>query len=77
MILYYLGVSLVMEQRAVVRCSTVKKLFVRYIKAELEEVCGHEALSLLAVKKWRKQSVNGRSPWKTIMVGKTALKRSL
>jgi hypothetical protein len=28
--------------------------------AELKEVRGHEVLSLSAVKKWRKQLVNGR-----------------
>jgi transposase len=51
---------LVMEQRAVVRFLTLRKLSARDITAKLEGVYGHEALSLLAVKKWRKRFVNGR-----------------
>jgi hypothetical protein len=49
-----------MEQRAVVRFLTLKKLSARDIIADLEGVYGHEALSLSAMKKWRKRFVNGR-----------------
>jgi transposase len=49
-----------MEQRAVVRFLTLKKLSARDIMAELEGEYGHEALSLSAVKKWRKRFVNVR-----------------
>jgi transposase len=49
-----------MEQRAVVRFLTLKKLSARDITAELEGVYEHEALSLSAVKKWCKRFVNGR-----------------
>jgi hypothetical protein len=51
-----------MEQCAVVQVLTLKKLFVRNVTAELEGVCGHEALSLWAVKKWRERFVDGRIP---------------
>jgi hypothetical protein len=40
---------------------TLKKLSARDATAELEEVYGHEALCLLAVKKWRKRFVNERT----------------
>jgi transposase len=50
----------VMEHRAVVRFFTRKKLSARDATAELEEVHRHEALSLSAVKKWRKRFVNRR-----------------
>jgi hypothetical protein len=43
--------SLVMEQRLAVRCVILKKLPARNITAELDGAYGHEALSLLAVKK--------------------------
>jgi hypothetical protein len=49
-----------MEQRAVVRFLTLKTLSARAIRTELEAVYGHEALSLAAVKKWRKRFLNGR-----------------
>jgi hypothetical protein len=39
---------------------TFKKSSARDITAELEEVYGHEALSLSAVKKWGKWFVNDR-----------------
>jgi hypothetical protein len=45
---------------SVVRFFTLKKLFAKDIRAELEEVYGHEALCLLAVKKWCKRFANGR-----------------
>jgi hypothetical protein len=59
---------LVMDQRTVVRFLTLKTLSARDITAELEEVYGHEALSLSVVKKWCKRFVNGRitlegDPW--------------
>jgi hypothetical protein len=50
-----------MEQHAVIRFMTLKKLFARDISAELEGMYGHEALSLSAVKKWRKRFVDGRT----------------
>jgi hypothetical protein len=40
-----------MEQRAVVRFLTLKKLSARDITAELEGMYGYEVLSLLAVRK--------------------------
>jgi hypothetical protein len=49
-----------MGQAALVRFLTLKKLSGSDITAELEGVYGHEALSLSAVKKWRKRFVNGR-----------------
>jgi hypothetical protein len=49
-----------MEQRAIVRFLTPKKLSARDIMAELEGVYGHEALSLSVVKKGRKRFVSGR-----------------
>jgi hypothetical protein len=49
-----------MEQRAVVRSLTLKKLSARDITAELERVYGHEALSQSAMKKCRKRFVKGR-----------------
>jgi hypothetical protein len=60
--------SLVTEQRVVIQFLTLKRLFARDVTAELEGVYGHEALSLSAVKKWRKRFVNGRitledDPW--------------
>jgi hypothetical protein len=48
-----------MEQRAVVRFLTLKKLSAKDITAELEGVDGHEALCLSAVRKWRKRLANG------------------
>jgi hypothetical protein len=49
-----------MEQPAVVRFLILKRLSARDITAELVGVYGHAALSLSAVKKWRKRFVNGR-----------------
>jgi hypothetical protein len=49
-----------MEQHAIVRFFTLKKLSAKDIRAELERVYGHEALSLLAVKEWRKHFTNER-----------------
>jgi hypothetical protein len=49
-----------MEQRAVVRFLTLKKLSAMDIMAELEAMYGYETLSLSAVKKWRKRFINGR-----------------
>jgi hypothetical protein len=54
------GSSLIMEQCAVVQFLTLRKLSVMDIMVELNGVCGHEALSLSAVRKWRKRFVNGR-----------------
>jgi hypothetical protein len=50
-----------MEQRAIVRFFTLKKLSAKDIRAELEGVFGHEVLSLSAVKKWPKRFANGRN----------------
>jgi hypothetical protein len=52
--------SRLMEQRTVVRFFTLKKLSARDIRGELEDVYGYAALSLSAVKKWRKPFANGR-----------------
>jgi hypothetical protein len=49
-----------MEQRAIVQFLILKKLSAMDITAELEGLYGHEAPSLSAVKKWRKQFCNGR-----------------
>ena len=49
-----------MEQRAVVRFFTLKRTKAKDIKTELDEVYGKEALSLSAVKKWRKRFADGR-----------------
>jgi hypothetical protein len=48
----------VIEQRAAVRFLTLKKVSAIDITVELEGVHGREALSLSAVKKWRKRFVN-------------------
>jgi hypothetical protein len=49
-----------MEQLAVVRVLTLKKLSAKNIIAELKGVYEYEALSLAAVKNWRKRSANQR-----------------
>jgi transposase len=49
-----------MEQRTVVRFLTLKKLSAGDITIELEEVYGHEALSLSAVNNWCKRFMNKR-----------------
>jgi hypothetical protein len=49
-----------MELPAIVRFLTLKKLFAWDMMAELERVHGSKALSLSAVKKWRKRFANGR-----------------
>jgi transposase len=49
-----------MKQHPFVRFLALKNLSVRDITAELEGMYGHEALSLSAVKKWRKRFINGR-----------------
>jgi hypothetical protein len=49
-----------MQQRAIVRFLTLKKLFARDITSELQGISGREALFLSAVKVWRKRFANGR-----------------
>jgi transposase len=49
-----------MEQRALIRFLTLKKLSARDVTAELEGVYGRELLSFSVVKKWCKQFANGR-----------------
>jgi hypothetical protein len=49
-----------MDHLVVVQFLTLKKLSARDITAELEGMYGHEALSLSAAKKFRKQFVNRR-----------------
>jgi hypothetical protein len=49
-----------MEQRAIVRLLTLKKVSAMDSTAELKVLYGREALSLSAVRKWCRQSVNGR-----------------
>jgi hypothetical protein len=55
-----LDCSFVMQQHVIVQFLTLRKLSARGIKAEFDGAYGHEALSLSAVKKWRKRFVNGR-----------------
>jgi transposase len=50
-----------MEQRAVIRFFTLKRLKAKEIRAELESVYGPEALALSTVKKWRKRFEEGRT----------------
>jgi hypothetical protein len=49
-----------MEQRSVVRFFTLEKLLVKDMRAELECVYGHEALSCSGVTEWGKRFANGR-----------------
>jgi hypothetical protein len=58
--IYYRKIRALMQQRAIVRFLTFKKLSARDITAELEGISGREALFLLAFKVWRKRAVNGR-----------------
>jgi hypothetical protein len=51
-----------MEQRAVVRFLTLKKLSAKDVRTEFEAVYGHQAFSLSAVKKWRKHFANRSIP---------------
>jgi hypothetical protein len=48
------------EQRAVIRFFPLKKLSAKDMRAGLEGVYGHEALSLSAGKKWHERSATGR-----------------
>jgi transposase len=53
--------SIPMEQHAVVRFFILKGTKAKDIKTELDEAYREEALSLSAVKKWRKRFVDGRT----------------
>jgi hypothetical protein len=50
-----------MEERAVIRFFTLKRLKAKEIGAELESGYGPEALALWTVKKWRKRFPEGRT----------------
>jgi transposase len=50
-----------MEHRAVVRFFTLKGTKAKAVKTQLDEVYREEALSLSAVKKWRKRFPDGRT----------------